>query len=158
VQQLGEDGLVVAAAPRDTVTLRVAIDAVLDSAGTMRGGAGVTFVAPAEPGVYGLHRAGRQVGALVVNSQVEESNVDGWGTAVWQDEWVGRRAEIVRADGAVSRAVFDRAGGRSIVWPLLVLALVALLAEALVARGWLAGREATDGGSAAGPLPLSGAR
>jgi hypothetical protein len=153
VQQLGEEGLVVTAVPHEAVTLPLAVDAVVDEDGTAWGGAGVTFAAPGEPGVYWLRRADRRIGALVVNPPVEESDVERWGTTVWQEAWVGRRAELVPAAGDVTRTVFDRAGGRSILWPLLLVALLALVAEAFVARGGLAGREGSDAGPAPAPVP-----
>jgi hypothetical protein len=42
------------------------------------------------------------------------------------------------APDRLAATVFDRAGGRSIVWPLLLLALGVLVLEALVARGLFA--------------------
>jgi hypothetical protein len=148
VHQLGRDGVVVTAAPGTAVTLPVSVEALLDAEGgaqddALRSGPGVAVTAPSRAGVYWLRRAERTVGALVVNPEVEESSVDGWGTAVWQDGWTGGRVELAPDAARVVRAVFARAGGRSIVWPLVLVALVALVLEALLARGVGTVREQT---------------
>jgi hypothetical protein len=133
--QLSDEGAVWAAAPGDTLTLPVDVDALEAPDGTVTAVDGVGLVVPGVPGVYRLGRAARTVGALVVNPETEESNVQGRGEAVWQDAFSNARPLLVNAPDAVAGAVFDRAGGRSIVWPLVLLALVALLLEALMARG-----------------------
>jgi len=117
------------------VTLPFEIDALQRPDGSAEAAGSVGLVVPGQPGVYLLRRAERTVGALVVNPETEESNVQGRGEAVWREPFTGGRAMLVSAEAAVSGAVFDRAGGRSIVWPLVLLALVALALEALLARG-----------------------
>jgi len=133
--RLSEEGAVWAAAPGDTITLPIEVDALVGPDGTTTASTSVALVVPGEPGVYLLGRATRTVGALVVNPETEESNVQGRGESVWEDAVVGDRPLLVRAPASVSDAVFDRAGGRSIVWPLVLLALVALALEGLMARG-----------------------
>lgn len=133
--RLSDEGAVWAAAPGDTLTLPVAVDALVGMDGTSIASHGVDLVVPTQPGVYRLARATRTVGALVVNPEPEESNVQGSGDAVWQDAVTGGRTLVVSAPESVRGAVFDRAGGRSIVWPLVLLALLALVLEALMARG-----------------------
>jgi len=134
-QRLSDDGAVWSAAPGDTITLPVETDALVGPDGSAVAAGSVGLVVPGEPGVYLLRRAARTVGALVVNPQAEESNVQGRGEAVWREPFTGGRALLVRAGESVSGAVFDRAGGRSIVWPLVLIALLALVLEALLARG-----------------------
>jgi hypothetical protein len=133
--RLSDEGAVAAASPGDTITLPFEIDALVGPEGDRLPGGSVDLVVPATPGVYRLTRADRVVGALVVNPETEESNVQGRGEAVWQEPFTEGRALLVSASASVSSAVFDRAGGRSIVWPLVLLALVALALEALLARG-----------------------
>jgi hypothetical protein len=133
--QLSDEGSVWEAAPDDTLTLPIAVDALVAPDGTRIASNSVDLVVPGQPGVYLLERAARTVGALVVNPESEESNVQGRGEAVWQDAVAGTRPLLVSAPASVADAVFDRAGGRSIVWPLVLLALLALALEGLLARG-----------------------
>ena len=148
-RRLGDDGLMLAAAPGDTLTAVGQIDSLVSPAGTARPTSGVGLVVPDTTGVYALRRAGRTVGVLVVNAEPEESRVTAWGDSIWQGEWIDGTRQLVAASDALASAVFDRAGGRSIIWPLVALALLALGLEALVARGWLAPRG--DAGHA--PVP-----
>jgi hypothetical protein len=145
-RRLGDDGLMLAAAPGDTLTAVGQIDSLVSPAGTARPTSGVGLVVPDTTGVYALRRAGRTVGVLVVNAEPEESRVTAWGDSIWQGEWIDGTRQLVASSDALASAVFDRAGGRSIIWPLVALALLALGLEALVARGWLAPRG--DGGHA----------
>jgi hypothetical protein len=138
--RLSDEGAVWTAAPGDTIVLPVAIDALGHPDGRRTAAGRVELVVPDTTGVYLLLRRDRTVGALVVNAPLEESNVQGWGDAVWQEPFTGGRALLVREAASVASAVFDRAGGRSIVWPLVLLALVALALEALVARGLFGAR------------------
>lgn len=133
--RLSDEGAVWAAAPGDTLTLPIELDAMVDPDGTSTTTSSVDLVVPGAPGVYLLRRATRTVGALVVNPETEESNVEGRGEAVWEDAFAGARPLLVSAPDAVAGAVYDRAGGRSIVWPLVLLALLALTLEGLMARG-----------------------
>lgn len=133
--RLSEEGAMWAAAPGDTLTLPIEVDALVGPDGAPVPATSVELVVPGEPGVYLLRRAERTVGALVVNPETEESNVQGRGDAVWQDVVAGGRPLMVSAPASVADAVFDRAGGRSIVWPLVLLALLALVLEGLMARG-----------------------
>jgi hypothetical protein len=139
-QRLGDDGVLVQAAPGDTIALPVEIDSLRAPEGTAQLASSVGLVVPAQPGVYLLQRGTRTVGALVVNPEPEESNVAAWGEAVWRESWLDGTARLEPEKGRVREAVFDRAGGRSIVWPLVLVALVALLLEALVARGLFSAR------------------
>ena len=75
------------------------------------------------------------MGALVVNPEIEESNVGAWGGDVFRERLTGTSVQLEPRSGAIASAVFDRAGGRSIAWPLVLLAVLALAAEALIARG-----------------------
>lgn len=155
-RQLGDDGHVLAAAPGDTLTPSFAIDSVRGPSGTAEAVSGVALVVPATTGVHLLRRLGRTVGALVVNPEASESSVSAWGDSVWQGAWVVATRQVESDPSRLPSAVFDRTGGRSIVWPLVLLALCALAAEALVARGWLA--PAGDDASRAGAAVTASAR
>lgn len=64
------------------------------------------------------------------------------GRRVFQERLTGATVQLEPDADRVASAVFDRAGGRSIVWPLVLLAVLALAAEALIARGVFMSRAA----------------
>lgn len=140
-QRLGDGGLAIEAAPDDTMLLPFAAD-TLEAADGVRTGIDATrLVVPSEPGVYMLRRGTRRIGALVVNPEIVESNRTAWEDADWRALVVDAPVLHVSEPAQTADAVYDRAGGRSIAWPLVLLALLALVAEALVARGVFASHD-----------------
>lgn len=148
--QLGEEGVLLSGAPGDTVRTDVPVDSVRLRSGTTVPVSGVALVVPDEPGVHILRRLGRTVGALVVNAPASESDVQAWGDSAWRGEWMTGTRTFEPATERLASAVFDRAGGRSIVWPLVGIALGALVLEALVARGLFAATGEPSAPSAVG--------
>jgi hypothetical protein len=134
-QRLGDGGVLVHAAPDDTIALPVEADSLQAPDGGATAITGARVVVPERVGVYLFRRGARHVGALVVNPELEESNVGAWGAEVFQERLTGASVQLEPSADAVASAVFERAGGRSIAWPLVLLAVLALAAEALVARG-----------------------
>ncbi len=134
-QTLGDGGVLIYAAPDDTIALPPGVDALELPDGTLQPVIGNRLTVPGRSGVYLVRRGARQIGALVVNPQIEESEVDAWGAGVWQERVTGTTVQVINNPGAVNSAVFRRVGGRPITWPLVLIAVVALAIEALVARG-----------------------
>ena len=141
-QRLGDGGLVVEAVPDDTITRPSNVDALELADGSTRPLTEARMVVPDAQGVYFLRRGARRVGALVVNPERAESRSDRWEATTWQRMVTGADVLLEDRTDRVPDAVYDRAGGRSIAWPLVLLALLALVAEALVARGVFAPRSA----------------
>jgi hypothetical protein len=139
-QRLSDGGTLAAAAPNDTVTMPVQADSLRFPDGTQIPLNSGRLVVPDATGVYLFRRASRTVGALVVNAQVEESDVAAWGGDIWKDRIAGADVQLEPRAANVAEAVFDRSGGRSLTWPLVLLAALALFAEALIARGVFAPR------------------
>jgi len=117
------------------------VDALERPDGARQPLAGDRLTVPQQPGVYFLRRDSARVGALVVNSEPEESDVVGMGgesgTVDSAMSTFVRGADVVamREASAWRTAIFDRAAGQALVLPLIALALLALLAEA-----WISGR------------------
>lgn len=94
-----------------------------------------SLAAPDRLGVYFFMRGGERAGALVVNSEPAESQLRRLDPATLASRV---RADDVRAfDGAaeLESSVFASSPRRPLVFPLLVLALAALLTESVVASG-----------------------
>jgi len=128
----GEVG-VVETTPGALLTIPRGVDALEASDGTMQPvTAGATMDAPWRAGVGFWQRRGTRVGALVVNPEPSESDPDRLdGPALAQT----LRATALDADPlTIGAATFATIGPRPLDRPLLILALLLLLAEALVAR------------------------
>ncbi len=141
-QSLGDGGAVINAAPDDTIPLPPGADGLELPDGTLQPVIGNRITVPGRSGVYLVRRGARQIGALVVNPEIEESEVDAWGAGVWQQRVAGTTVQVIDSPGSVNSAVFRRSGGRPITWPLILVAVIALAIEALVARGMWSPRAA----------------
>lgn len=95
---------------------------------------GGVLSAPAAPGVYFLLRGPERAGALVVNPEPEESVLDRLSPSALRSRLAGRAVETTTNRDRVAAAAFDPSGGRSLVTPLLLGALLALAAEGWVSR------------------------
>jgi hypothetical protein len=90
--------------------------------------------APADRGVWFLLRAGRRVGAVVVNAPPEESILARWPAEALASRLAGRSGRgVVEAD-AWARDTFASSTRRPAIVPLLLLALLLLAAEAITVR------------------------
>lgn len=105
--------------------------------------------APSRSGVYFLLRGGARAGALVVNPEADElvlARLTGSELA----RRIGASAVTTTGDDDVAAVVFAGASRRPLVVPLLLLALVALMAEAVIA-----GRGASARGASAADRPAA---
>ncbi|HEY9479377.1 MAG TPA: hypothetical protein VIP79_04780, partial [Gemmatimonadaceae bacterium] len=94
-----------------------------------------SLVTPDRPGVYFYLHGGARAGALVVNPQPVESQLRRLDLATLGSRV---RSDDVRAfdqAGQLESSVFASAPRRPVVFPLLILALAALLTESVVAGG-----------------------
>ncbi len=130
----GDAGAPVQAAPGAPVRLPAGADALERDGGGRRVVSGERMDAPAERGVWFVQRAGRRIGALVVNAPPEESLLDRYSAEALAPRLGGPRASASGSDDAWVRAAFTAGSRRPAVTPLLLLALLLLAAEAVAAR------------------------
>jgi hypothetical protein len=126
----GTGGTIVAALPGSRVAVPARVDTV-ELPGGSRVAVRDTLSVPQRAGVYFWVRGGARVGAVVVNGEAEESVLDRL-----SDEVLARRVgagRVTHDDGELVRATYGAAARRPLGGVLLVAALVALLAEALLA-------------------------
>lgn len=130
-----DPGSVRFATPGESVVRPTGVDAIESRAGERIPVAGTHIEAPATPGTYFLIQGARRVGALVVNPEISESMLARWGR---DPRELGARVaagptRVVRDPAEVARQAFTGASQRSIVVPLLFLALVILTIEMVAA-------------------------
>jgi len=140
-RRLGDDGRLIETHPGAHLTGFEGISALERSDGSLVALAGDRITVPNEAGVYFLRRQSVRAGALVVNPEPAESErsaasvserADGVGPMLAR---VSGRTIIRSTDGAGWRkSVLDQAVGRSLLPPLLAIALAVLLLEAWLAR------------------------
>lgn len=139
-RRLGEDGDLLAAMPGMTLEDRrlLAAASIERPDGTTLPVSGARFAVPTEAGVYFLRQGPARVGALVVNPDAMESDLraesDSQTGRAFRARVAGGRVAVDTTPAQWRRAVLDQAAGQSLVWPLLLVALAAVLAEAWVAR------------------------
>jgi hypothetical protein len=95
---------------------------------------GDRITAPAERGVWFFLRAGRRVGALVVEAPESESDLTRLRADRLAARLGGNRGRGVTDADDLARATFAAGGGHPAITPLLVLAFLFLVAEALAVR------------------------
>ena len=136
-----EPGAVVSALPGETVARPADADALELPASSDSAASSTlplhddSLATPGRPGVYFFLHGGERAGALVVNPQPAESQLRRLDLATLGSRV---RADDVRAvdqSGQLESSVFTSAPRRPVVFPLLILALAALLTESVVAGG-----------------------
>lgn len=131
---VGEPGGIVAANPGQTLPRPRWADAIEDETGG-RAVLGDDLQAPVRSGTYFFERAGRRVGALVVNAESSESVLDRL-TARELAARIKARQLLTAADRVqLAGMSFRSAARRSVGEPILVAALALLALEALLVRG-----------------------
>jgi hypothetical protein len=111
---------------------------------------GDSLAVPEQPGVYFLIRDGERRGALVVNVDPGESVLARLSAAQLRSRVQARQVDVSADDAKWAGLLFASSARRSLIAPLLVAALAALVAEALAAR---TGRGATRRSADAPPTP-----
>ncbi|HMC54047.1 MAG TPA: BatA and WFA domain-containing protein [Gemmatimonadaceae bacterium] len=147
----GEPGVVRVATPLQTVARPPGVDALESTQGARTPVSGNAFEAPGVPGTYFLIEGSRRAGALVVNSEVAESQLERWPAAELGRRVSSPAARVAKTTDDWRRLAFSGASRRSLAVPLLVAALLVIAAELVVSTGGARG----IGTSASGPLQTS---
>lgn len=135
-----EPGVVVQAAPGAVVRVPAWITGWESPEGGLQLLESGELSAPAAAGVYFLLRGSERAGALVVNPEPEESVLERLSPSELRSRLGARDVEVTTNRDRLAAAAFDPTGGRSLVTPLLVAALLALGAEGWMSRRGAGGR------------------
>ncbi|CAN5576352.1 hypothetical protein BH09GEM1_BH09GEM1_44350 [soil metagenome] len=130
----GDAGVPLQAVPGASIKLPEGADALESSSGTRRAVSGTDAVAPAERGVWFILKGARRVGAIAVNAPPVESQL----ARLPAEELAARlgtsRSHAAQSAGAWVRDTFAAGTRRPIITPLLILALLLIVAEAIAVR------------------------
>ncbi|HEY8175159.1 MAG TPA: BatA domain-containing protein [Gemmatimonadaceae bacterium] len=121
------------AAPGDRVTRPAGADAIESASGGRTTLDGTSFDAPVAAGTYFFIQGARRVGALVVNPEVAESQLDRWPPGELKQRIVSANAHVARDRDEWVRLSFSGAARRSLVFPLLLATLLILGVETVAA-------------------------
>lgn len=128
-----EPGGVRHAAPGERLARPAGVDALQSADGGRTTLSGTAFDAPSRAGTYFLVQGARRVGALVVNPEVSESRLERWPVQDLPAHVVTSGARMARDGDEWTRLAFTGASRRSLVVPLLFVALLLLGAETVAA-------------------------
>jgi hypothetical protein len=120
------------AAPGARVTRPAGVTAIESVDGSRTALDAAVFDAPAAAGTYFFVQGARRVGALVVNPEERESDLERWSAADLRERITTTPARVLGDPEEWTRLAFAGAAQRSLVVPLLVLLLLVLAAEMLV--------------------------
>ncbi|MEP6835609.1 MAG: BatA domain-containing protein [Gemmatimonas sp.] len=132
--RLGDDGQLIQSVPGARLTLPATVTALEMPDGTINAAAARTGLAPAEPGVYLLRRDASVTGALVVNAEREESDLTLATDRALLARITGDKVSTATNATAWRSSILDQTAGRSFAWPLILLAMLALIAESWISR------------------------
>ncbi|MFN8571025.1 MAG: BatA and WFA domain-containing protein [Gemmatimonadaceae bacterium] len=130
----GDATLVLSSAPGGTIATPAGVDALESDDGQSTPVTARTIAVPVRPGVYYLRQGAQRVGAVVVNSEPEESDLRRLPAPDLRSRLRARESVVVTGDTEWKRAVFDMGAQRPLQPSLLVLALLCLAAELFVVR------------------------
>lgn len=130
----GDGGPLVSAAPGTAMTWPTPLDALESTDGTRTPVSSRAWPAPSTPGVYFAVRRGARAGALVVNPDVEESDVTVWTAREVAARVQGASVSAVDNVSSAVRRAWGADGGAALFGPLLVCGIALLIAETMVAR------------------------
>ena len=131
---VGDAGAPLAAEPEAPVTLPDGTDALESMTGGRRDAVAGATNAPAERGVWFILARGRRIGALVVNAPAGESALARWDAASLAHRLGGPAGASAVTGEGWRRAAFAAGARRPALVPLLAVALLLLIAEALLVR------------------------
>jgi hypothetical protein len=131
----GDMGASINARPESPIRLPPDADALESPVGALRQVSGGHATAPAERGVWFVRQGAKRIGAVVVNAPADESAL----ARLSGEELAGRLASAQHAGAATSADrwignSFAAGTRRPAVTPLLVLAVLLLIAEAAMVR------------------------
>ena len=145
-RRLGNDGRVIEAHPGESLVGFDGISALERPDGSLVPLSSDRLTAPNEAGVYYLRRQSARTGALVVNPEPEESDLSASADSgrTMMTRISGRSVQRETNGAEWRKKVLANAVGRSLLPPMLVVALLALLLEA-----WFSRERATAGANGA---------
>ena len=130
----GDQGAPLSATPGALISLPPGADGLESASGARRSVSGDRVNAPSERGVWFVLRAGRRVGALVVEAPSEESNLARWSAGQLAPRLVGRDARSAGTAEDLVRESFAVGTRHPVSTPLLLFAFLLLAAEAIAVR------------------------
>ena len=130
----GDAGIVIPATPGARVRAPAGVQAVDDVSGQPVPVANGEIVAPDRAGVYFLRRGGSKAGAVVVNSEPDESALARLSPPVLRSRFDGPDVSITANGDEWASNAYTGSARRPLGTPLLILAAIVLIAEAVVAR------------------------
>jgi hypothetical protein len=131
----GDAGVVLVASPGARLRAPAGVQTIDDVGGQAVPVAGTEILAPDRAGVYFLRRAGTKTGAVVVNSEAEESTLARLAAPALRARFDGRDVNITADGERWARDAYTGSARRPLSTPLLILAALVLVAEAIIARG-----------------------
>lgn len=131
----GDAGVVLTSTPGARVRAPSGIQAVDDVAGQPATISNGELTAPDRSGVYFFRRGGAKAGALVVNGEPDESQLARLSTQVFKSRFEGRNVTVTADGQRWASDVYTGSSTRPLGTPLLILAALVLLAEAIISRG-----------------------
>ena len=119
--------------PGASVARPTGVDALESGDGRRISVAGASFEAPVGAGTYFFIEGARRVGALVVNPEVPESQLDRWPTRELAARVATGNTRVTDNRDEWVRLAFTGAARRSLIAPMLIAALLVLGLETVVA-------------------------
>ena len=139
----GDAGIVLSATPGARLRAPAGVQAVDDAAGQPVPISNGEIVAPDRAGVYFMRRGGNKSGAVVVNGEPEESSLARLSAAALRARFDGRDVTLTTDGERWASDAYTGSARRPLSTPILILAALVLLAEAIIARG--SGERSTRG-------------
>jgi hypothetical protein len=136
-----DPGGVRTAVPGERIVAPPGVEALQSVDGARTPISGGQLEAPATAGTYYFIQGTRRVGALVVNAEVSESQLDRWPQGDLDERIVTTRARVANAPDDWVRQAFTGAAHRSLVVPLLAVTLLVLGVEAVAAAAGRRGQQ-----------------
>ena len=130
----GDAGIPISVRPGARVALPPGTDAFESAGGARIAVNGEQATAPSERGVWFLLRAGRRIGAIVVNASAEESSLARTSATDLASRIADARGRASTNPGTWVHDSFARGNQRPATTPLLLLALLLIAAEAASLR------------------------
>ena len=131
----GDAGIVLSAAPGARLRAPAGAQTIDDAAGQPVPIANGEIVAPDRSGVYFMRRGGNKAGAVVVNGEPEESSLARLPSAALKARFDGRDVTVTADGERWANDAYTGSSRRPLSTPILILAALVLVAEAIVARG-----------------------
>jgi hypothetical protein len=131
----GDGGVILEATPGARLRAPTGVQAIDDASGQAASIANGEIVAPDRAGVYFMRRGGAKAGAVVVNSEPDESSLARLPAAVLRSRFDGSDVTITADPERWANDAYSGSARRPLSTPILVLAALILITEAIIARG-----------------------